>query len=126
VAVDDKTMKDIKSEFDNAGDVKDCTDPDKPKMEQLKRYIGKLWEKCISEQESTFSALYAFCIYWQEDIGYDANKGWHGFPLVVHNRKGDLVSWFMVWRQAWYMAILSEFLHVSPIITSAFISGILQ
>ncbi|KID81154.1 hypothetical protein MGU_11466 [Metarhizium guizhouense ARSEF 977] len=119
VIVDQMEMEKIKNEYDAVTDYK-------KKKDQLQCYIGRIWEKCIMKEESTFAALFAFSVYWTDDIGMDVNKGWHGFPLESIDRKGDLFSWFTVWRQAWYMAVISEFLHVLPIVTSAFISGVLQ
>jgi hypothetical protein len=39
---------------------------------------------------------------------------------------GDLVSFLIVWRQAWYTAIIAQLLAMAPIIFSAFIAGILS
>ncbi|KAK0701240.1 hypothetical protein B0H67DRAFT_595665 [Lasiosphaeris hirsuta] len=89
-------------------------------------YVGKLWEYCIGREESTLAALHAFTLFYQADIGNDPPNGWHGFPLLVKDREGDMVTWQIIWRQAWYGAIISQITSMSPIIFSAFVAGVLQ
>ena len=92
----------------------------------IEGYVIALWDHCIQTQESTFAALHAFCYFWMLDIGNDATNGWHGFPLRSRDREGDMVSWHVIWRQAWYGAVIAQLTSMSPIILSAFIAGILQ
>ncbi|KAG7405845.1 hypothetical protein Forpe1208_v014463 [Fusarium oxysporum f. sp. rapae] len=89
-------------------------------------YTGALWTYCFQSQESTFAALFAFTMYWQADIGMDISRGRHGFPFEDVGRDGDIVTWHVIWRQAWYQAIIAQLTSMSPIIFSAFIAGILQ
>ncbi|KXX75394.1 hypothetical protein MMYC01_208129 [Madurella mycetomatis] len=92
----------------------------------IEEYVEKLWEYCFTHEESTFRALLAFTLYYQADIGNDPLNGWHGFPLVSKDREGDIVTWHIIWRQAWYGAIISQITSMSPIIFSAFVAGVLQ
>ncbi|KAH0544425.1 hypothetical protein FGG08_001452 [Glutinoglossum americanum] len=92
----------------------------------IEDYTAQLWDHCITAEESTFAALYAFTCYWVSDVGSDATHGWHQFPLRAWDREGDLVSWHVVWRQAWYSAIIAQLTSMSPVILSAFAAGILQ
>jgi hypothetical protein len=62
--------------------------------------------------------------YWDSDIG--GGHGWHQFPFRAIDREGDIVSWHIIWRQAWYLAIIAQLTSMSPIIFSAFLAGILQ
>jgi len=94
--------------------------------ETIEGYVAALWDHCILTQESTFAALYAFCYFWMLDIGNDSVNGWHGFPLRSRDREGDIVSWHVIWRQAWYGAVIAQLTSMSPIILSAFVAGILQ
>lgn len=90
----------------------------------IEEYVAKLWDYCMTRGESTFAAMYAFCHYWMADIG--SGHGWHSFPFRAVDREGDLVSWHIIWRQAWYLAIIAQLTSMSPIIFSAFLAGILQ
>lgn len=92
----------------------------------IEEYVANLWDHCIGSQESTIAALYAFCCYWEFDIGNDVANGWHGFPFRSRDREGDMVSWHVIWRQAWYGAVIAQLTSMSPIILSAFVAGILQ
>jgi hypothetical protein len=92
----------------------------------IEEYVAQLWRLCFETQESTFAALFAFTTYWQADIGNDPENGWHGFPLRVKDREGDIITWHIIWRQAWYGAVISQLTSMSPIIFSAFIAGVLQ
>jgi hypothetical protein len=92
----------------------------------IEEYVAALWDHCMSTQESTFATLYAFSYFWILDIGNDAMHGWHGFPLRCRDREGDIVSWHVIWRQAWYGAVIAQLTSMSPIILSAFVAGILQ
>jgi hypothetical protein len=92
----------------------------------IEGYVADLWSHCIGSQESTLAAMYAFCCYREFDIGNDAANGWHGFPLRSRDREGDMVSWHVIWRQAWYGAVIAQLTSMSPIILSAFVAGILQ
>jgi hypothetical protein len=78
----------------------------------------------MARMNSTFDALLSFSQFWNADIG--GGHGWHGFPLRTHDREGDFISWHIVWRQAWYLAIIAQLTSMSPIIFSAFVAGILQ
>lgn len=51
---------------------------------------------------------------------------WCNSPIVASTKHGDLVSLLIVWRQAWYSAVISQLLTMAPIIFSAFVDGILQ
>jgi hypothetical protein len=97
-----------------------------PCPDTIEAYTAQLWDHCITREESTFAALYSFTIYWVNDVGAYSEHGWHQFPLRARDRTGDLVSWNMVWRQAWYGAVIAQLTSMSPIILSAFVAGILQ
>jgi hypothetical protein len=97
-----------------------------PCPDTIEEYVARLWDYCFLKHESTFAALYAFTLQWVEDIGNDVANGWHGFPLRARDRDGDIVSWHIIWRQAWYAVVISQLTSMSPIILSAFIAGILQ
>jgi hypothetical protein len=97
-----------------------------PCPDTIEEYVASLWEYCFEKKESTFAALYAFTRYWSDDIGNDVANGWHGFPLRARDRDGDIISWHVIWRQAWYGVVISQLTSMSPIILSAFIAGILQ
>jgi hypothetical protein len=92
----------------------------------IEEYVAALWSHCIGTQESTFAALYAFCCYWEFDIGNDVTNGWHHFPLRSRDREGDMVSWHVIWRQAWFSGVIAQLTSMSPIILSAFVAGVLQ
>lgn len=94
--------------------------------DNIEAYVAILWDHCVATQESTFAALYAFCSFWEFDIGNDVANGWHGFPLRARDREGDLVSWHLIWRQAWYGILIAQLTSMSPIILSAFVTGVLQ
>ncbi|KAK0702655.1 hypothetical protein B0H67DRAFT_650043 [Lasiosphaeris hirsuta] len=87
-------------------------------------YVAGLWDYCRTREDTTFAAMYAFTHYWMADIGN--GNGWHGFPLRAVDREGDIVSWHIIWRQAWYLAIIAQLTSMSPIIFSAFLAGVLQ
>lgn len=95
-----------------------------PCPQTIEEYVGKLWELCFARQDSTFAGFYAFMEYWDSDIG--GGNGWHQFPFRAIDREGDIVSWHIIWRQAWYLAIIAQLTSMSPIIFSAFLAGILQ
>ncbi|KAF2454906.1 hypothetical protein BDY21DRAFT_381168 [Lineolata rhizophorae] len=97
-----------------------------PCPDTTEEYFARLWDHCFVKSESTFAALCAFCWFRQADIGNDVPKGWHGFPLRAWDRDGDIVSWHIMWRQAWYIAVIAQLTSMSPIILSAFVAGILQ
>lgn len=92
----------------------------------IDEYFGQLWEYCFEKNESTFAALSAFLAYRTQDIGNNVAKVWGPFPLRAWDREGDIISWHVVWRQAWYSAVLAQLTSMSPIILSAFLAGILQ
>lgn len=92
----------------------------------IEDYVAKLWQLCFETQESTFAALHAFATHYFADIGNDPENGWHGFSLRAKDREGDIVTWHIIWRQAWYCAIVSQLTSMSPIIFGAFIAGVLQ
>ncbi|KEF52691.1 uncharacterized protein A1O9_11108 [Exophiala aquamarina CBS 119918] len=92
----------------------------------IDEYFAQLWEYCFEKHESTFAALSAFLAYRTEDIGNDVQNGWGPFPLRAWDREGDIISWHVVWRQAWYSAVIAQLTSMSPIILSAFLAGILQ
>jgi hypothetical protein len=62
----------------------------------IEEYVADLWDHCIGSQESTFAAMYAFCCYWEFDIGNDVANGWHGFSFRSRDREGDMVSWHVI------------------------------
>jgi hypothetical protein len=95
-----------------------------PLPDTMDEYVGRLWDHCMAREDSTFAAMDAFCHYWMSDIG--SGHGWHYFPLRSVDREGDIVSWHIIWRQAWYLAIIAQLTSMSPIIFSAFVAGILQ
>jgi len=97
-----------------------------PCPNNIEDYVAKLWEVCFETQESTFAALCAFAAFYSADIGNDPENGWHQFPLRAKDREGDIITWHIIWRQAWYSAIVSQLTSMSPIIFSAFISGVLH
>ena len=97
-----------------------------PCPDTIEDYFAQLWTYCFQKEESTFAALFAFTSFRAADIGNDVENGWHGFPLRPRDRNGDIVTWHIVWRQAWYGAVISQLTSMSPIILSAFIAGILQ
>ncbi|KAH8599473.1 hypothetical protein B0O99DRAFT_682294 [Bisporella sp. PMI_857] len=92
----------------------------------IEGYVAALWDHCIKSEESTLAALYAFCMFWESDIGNDIANGWHGFPLRSRDREGDIVSWHVIWRQGWYSVVIAQLTSMSPIILSAFVAGVLQ
>lgn len=89
-------------------------------------YTAQLWHKCMDEQESTFAAFCAFTSYWHADIGDDVKRGRHQFPFRALDQHGDMVSWHVIWRQAWYQAVIAQLRSMSPIISSAFLAGVFQ
>jgi hypothetical protein len=90
----------------------------------IDEYVAALWDHCREREPTTFGALHAFTYYWSADIGN--GNGWHGIPLRCVDREGDIVSWHVIWRQAWYLAIIAQLTSMSPIIFSAFVAGVLQ
>jgi hypothetical protein len=94
--------------------------------DSIEGYVAALWDHCIVSEESTIAALYAFTMFSDFDIGNDAANGRHRFPLRPRDREGDLVSWHVIWRQAWYAAVIAQLTSMSPTILSAFVAGILQ
>jgi hypothetical protein len=97
-----------------------------PCPDTIEEYFAQLWDYCFERQESTFAAMSAFLSYRQADIGNDVPNGWGPFPLRAWDREGDIVSWHVIWRQAWYSAVIAQLTSMSPIILSAFVAGILQ
>lgn len=97
-----------------------------PCPDAIEEYFGQLWDHCFAKHESSFAAMWALLSYREADIGNDTENGWHGFPLRAWDREGDMNTWHMIWRQAWYSAIISQLTSMSPIILSAFVAGILQ
>ncbi|KAF2247449.1 hypothetical protein BU26DRAFT_552188 [Trematosphaeria pertusa] len=123
--------------FDEEKIDKDALSPTSPLPEEsvvfgkvtfktIEEYTAELWHKCLDEQESVFAAFCAFATYWSADIGDNPSEGRHQFPLQVHGRGGDIVTWHVIWRQAWYQAVIAQLTGMSPIITSAFLAGIFQ
>src|SRR5947207_11434856 len=73
-----------------------------PCPDTIEEYFAQLWTYCFQKEESTLAALFAFTSFRQADIGNDVENGWHGFPLRPRDRNGDIVTWHIVWRQAWH------------------------
>lgn len=94
--------------------------------ETIESYVEKLWEYFFAQEESTFRALLTFTLFYHADVGNDTKNGWHGFPLVSRDKEGDMVTWHIIWTQAWYGAVISQITSMSPIIFSAFVAGVLQ
>jgi hypothetical protein len=97
-----------------------------PCPDTIEEYVAQLWDKCFAMEDSTFEALSVFGTYYLADIGNDPENGFHMFPLRVKDREGDIVTWHIIWRQAWYGAVISQLTSMTPIIFSAFIAGIFQ
>lgn len=97
-----------------------------PCPSDIEDYVAQLWNRWFGSAESTFAALCAFTTHYFADIGNDPENGWHLFPLQPKDHEGDIVTWHIIWRQAWYGAVISQLTSMSPIIFSAFISGVLQ
>lgn len=93
-------------------------------QDTIEGYVGALWDHCRTREDTVFATMWAFCHYWMADIGN--GNGWHSFPFRAVDREGDMVSWHVVWRQGWYLAIIAQLTSMSPIIFSAFLAGILQ
>ncbi|KAF8540630.1 hypothetical protein BDD12DRAFT_832710 [Trichophaea hybrida] len=90
----------------------------------IEEYAKELWDLCILHAEGTVQALYMFTSVWGIEVGNTG--GYHGIPLRTRSRQGDMVAWYVVWRQAWYSCIVSQLVTMSPIILSAFLAGALQ
>jgi hypothetical protein len=90
----------------------------------MEEYVTQLWNLCILHGESTFTALYTFSFIWFTEMGNVG--GFHIFPLQPRTKQGDLVTWHVVWRQAWFCCITAQLVTMSPIILSAFLSGIFK
>jgi len=97
-----------------------------PCPDTIEDYVAQLWEYCFTMEETTFAALSVFTTHYMADIGNDPENGFHRFPLRVKDREGDIVTWHIIWRQAWYGAVISQLTSMTPIIFSAFIAGVLQ
>lgn len=97
-----------------------------PCPDTIEEYFAQLWDYCFGKEESTLAAMLALTAYRQADIGNDVPNGWGPFPLRASDREGDIVSWHIIWRQAWYSAVIAQLTSMSPIILSAFVAGILQ
>lgn len=89
-------------------------------------YVGRLWDLCCSAESTMFGALYLWTGVWYMEMGN--TKGFHIAPLQPLNRskQGDLTTWNIIWRQAWYTAIIAQLVTMSPTILSAFLGGVLQ
>lgn len=90
----------------------------------INEYVAQLWDLSTSNTESTFSALYFFTTVWFMEVG-NVN-GFHIFPLRCRNREGDLVSWQIAWRQAWWVGVVAQLVGVSPALFGVFVMGYLQ
>lgn len=88
----------------------------------IDEYAAQLWNVCIEEAESVFVSLYMFTNIWSIEVG--AVKGFHPFPLICLSHQGDITNWKVVWRQAWYQAVIAQLTTLSPVILSAFLAGI--
>lgn len=89
-------------------------------------YVAKVWDMCCSSESTVFGALYLFSGVWYIEMGNVG--GFHIAPLQPLNRskQGDLTAWNVIWRQAWYTAIIAQLVTMSPTILSAFLGGVLQ
>jgi hypothetical protein len=94
------------------------------KCADMEEYVTRLWNLCILDGETTFTALYAFSCIWFAEMGNVG--GFHIFPLQSRTKQGDLVIWHIVWRQAWFCCITAQLVTMSPVILSAFIAGLLN
>ncbi|PVF96235.1 hypothetical protein CPB86DRAFT_787122 [Serendipita vermifera] len=94
------------------------------KCANMEDYVTQLWNLCVQHGETTFTALYSFSCIWFTEMGNVG--GFHIFPLQAWTRQGDLVSWYIVWRQAWFCCIIAQLVTMSPIILSAFLAGIFK
>ncbi|KAK4206172.1 hypothetical protein QBC37DRAFT_357225 [Rhypophila decipiens] len=87
----------------------------------IEEYVGQLWDLSTKHSESTFSALYFFTTVWAMEVGNIG--GFHFFPLRVRNRDGDVITQLVMWRQAWWVACLSQLVAVSPTMFGLFVAG---
>ncbi len=90
----------------------------------IEEYVDGLWTVCCQHSESTFTALYMFTLVWSIEEG-NCN-GFHLFPLRCRNRRGDVVSWQLVWRQAWYEGVICQLISSSLLMFTAFVMGYLE
>jgi hypothetical protein len=99
---------------------------DQPTPQGMEDYMGALWYHCLMESDTTFEALYAFSCYFDAEVKNSIKYGWNDYPLLPHSYSGDFTSWHVIWRQAWYNAVVAQLVTQSANIFSAFINGILQ
>jgi len=88
----------------------------------ITEYVAELWNTSTKYSESTFSALYFFTTVWSMEVG-NVN-GFHLFPLRCSSRQGDNVVQQIAWRQALWAACISQLVSISPLVFSAFVTGI--
>jgi hypothetical protein len=84
-----------------------------PCPDTIEEYFAQLWTYCFQNKESTLAALFMFTMIRQSDIGNDVENGGHAYPLRPQDRNGDIVSWHIIWRQAWYGAVIAQLTSMS-------------
>lgn len=87
-------------------------------------YVAELWETSCRHSESLFTALYMFTLIWSMERGN--THGTHIFPLRCRDQDGDLVSQQIVWRQAWFVAVIAQLVSASRLMFAFFVAGWLQ
>jgi len=90
------------------------------------QYAAALWDRCCVGSESVLLSLYLFLALWNTDLG--ANAGYH--PIPLRKKEGSnssyLVTWGVLWRQGWYIAVLAQVTGLLSAVLGAFIAGILH
>ena len=104
-------------------DKKHTTPPDPSPLFQrsfanFDEYTKELWKFCNEQNlDSAYETLYLFATIWRSEAGFC-------YPLLrPKNENGDMISWYVIWRQAWYQAGLTQLIALSPVVFSSFFSG---
>jgi hypothetical protein len=90
------------------------------------QYAAALWDRCCVGSESVLLSLYLFLALWNTELG--ANAGYH--PIPLRKKEGSsssyLVTWGVLWRQGWYIAVLAQVTGLLSAVLGAFIAGVLR
>jgi hypothetical protein len=86
-------------------------------------YAGQLWTYCAQGSESVFAALYVFCEVWVAEMGI--SKDVCLFGIRAQSKEGDEIMHKIMWRQAWYSAVVAQLIASAPATAGALVRGVL-
>ncbi|KAJ3336940.1 hypothetical protein HDU93_001860 [Gonapodya sp. JEL0774] len=98
-----------------------------PHLKEDKSYedaLGELWDATFENSETTIVALCTFFLAWE--VMAQAKVNYTPLSVRAKTKDGTMNEWLALWRQGWYVAILAQFVALSPAVVGAFIGGILS